>query len=360
MRTYFFQTLGLCVALFSSSGLIRGQDQFKFAPEHSDFSVVFSNRPTIKRNSVPLPDGRQAEAVTAELTIPFQRAEIVKMPEGNERVVNKEQATESLSAFARQNGLSVTKLTWEITPLGPSARLLGTKTLSVGSTSTLVTFETVWYYGPNSAIGVTVGGPSRNYPTTDAKSFLNSVRRIDRSEVISAQGNGGQPVAPGPMTTYRDGQYPFSVWYPSTWAPVTTTHAATRLKVISERGLGSEDINVVALYRPELLNTSPRFFVDAIKKRPERASEELKKVFSEVNLLKSGETTLNNQPAYFTIADVTYSALGISVPMRVMQVMALRDGNIYFLTFRSSPEEFESMMPTFQLIALGFVVRPTP
>src|SRR5215510_4875651 len=105
MSTSFPRILALCATLLFMSGLTCAQTQFKFATEFSDFSVVFSNRPTIKKSSIPLPNGSQAEAVTAELTVPFQRAEIIKMPEGYGSTVSKEQATDSLSAFARQNGL---------------------------------------------------------------------------------------------------------------------------------------------------------------------------------------------------------------------------------------------------------------
>lgn len=354
-------SLGLTLLCFAFQAV--GRTEHAFSPDFCEFGVTFASRPTVSEFTVPLPNGETANALRAELVSggAFQRAEAIRMPEGIDQTMTKEVALASLTEYARHNGLTAPELKWEVTTLGPKASLRATKILEDRGRQIPVTYVTVWHYGAKSALLLSVGGPSSSYPTTAVVRFLNSLRRKESRDGTTSVFNSRPAAAmlPGDMSTYRDEKFPYTAWYPRTWMKVTPTHAATRLKAVSEYGTGDDDFNVVPSYVPELKDTTPREFVDWLKRNPNVMVGLLKKAVGEVKVVECGETTLSNHPAYFVIANVTYSSLGESRPARIMQVATLRNGYSYHLTFRSPPERFDAMLPTFKAIAAGFIVRPS-
>ncbi len=57
---------------------------------------------------------------------------------------------------------------------------------------------------------------------------------------------------------YRDSAYGFTFWYPKTWLSVPSTHSSTRIKVVSDNGLGEEDCSCGVNYTEAITNLCGR------------------------------------------------------------------------------------------------------
>lgn len=155
---------------------------------------------------------------------------------------------------------------------------------------------------------------------------------------------------------YRDLEYKFSIHYPRSWAMVEATHPQTRLKAISHNGAGDDDLSVVVTRLPGSRILSPDELVQSID--AEQYLAYLRKSIPGAQLIKYGPTTLSNQAAYYFVTDVTHRPLEIDVPMRQIQVQTAHSGNVYTITFRTSPDLSSELPILFQMILGGFVLWP--
>ena len=155
---------------------------------------------------------------------------------------------------------------------------------------------------------------------------------------------------------YRDERYRFSIHYPRSWSKVDATHAQTRLKVVSDGGLGGDDLSVVVTTVPGAENETPEEFLKSID--AETYLSYLRENVPGAKLMEHGPTSLSNQAAYYFVADLTHRVLGIEVQMRQLQFQTVRKGNVYTITFRTNPEHFTGKFTLFKLIAAGFVLWP--
>ena len=156
------------------------------------------------------------------------------------------------------------------------------------------------------------------------------------------------------MVYHRDEANGFAIWYPKTWAKVPTTHAATKLKVVSKSGAGGDDFNVVVISDPAFKNITGERMVEMWLERPEAGLAQLRKAYPDAKLIKSGKTYLDNKPAYYVIFDGTFRSFDLEFPMRFLQVSAVYNGLAYYLTSRTGPDEFDAVKPIFTLIMGGF------
>ena len=159
---------------------------------------------------------------------------------------------------------------------------------------------------------------------------------------------------------YRDSEYGFTFWYPKTWLSVPTTHSRTRIKVVSDNGLGEEDCLSGVHYSEEIKDLSPKDFITSVSK-PEgilALQRYMSTIYADYELLEHHITKLSNQDAAYTVSRATSESMGLSIPMQILQVATMRRGYVYTLTCRAAPEKFEEYKPLFELILWGFILHP--
>lgn len=155
---------------------------------------------------------------------------------------------------------------------------------------------------------------------------------------------------------YRDEKYGFSIHYPRSWSKVDASHPQTRLKAVSDGGLGGDDLSVVVTTMPGSENETPEQFLRTIDAKA--YLNYLRENVPSIKLVEHAPTTLSNQAAHYFITDLTHRVLGIEVPMRQLQLLTVRKGNVYTITFRTDPEHFSKRSTLFKLMAAGFVLWP--
>jgi len=159
---------------------------------------------------------------------------------------------------------------------------------------------------------------------------------------------------------YRDDEYGFTFWYPKTWLSVPTTHSRTRIKVVSDNGLGEEDCICGVHFSEAIKDMSPKEFIASVSK-PEAIlalQRQMSEIFADYELLEHHTTKLSNQDASYTVSRATSESMGWSIPMQMLQVGTMRRGYVYTLTCRTAPEKFEEYKPFFELILWGFILHP--
>ena len=169
-------------------------------------------------------------------------------------------------------------------------------------------------------------------------------------------GSGAELISQDDFVQYRDAQYRFSIHYPRSWSKVEATHSQTRLKIVSDHGLGGDDVSVVVNTLHNSEKITPESFLNLIDVKEYMGY--LRKSIPGAKLVKHGPTSLSNQQAYYFVTDVTHHVLGAEVPMRQIQVQTVRKGNVFTITFRSDPEHFSKSITLFELITAGFVLWP--
>jgi hypothetical protein len=165
-----------------------------------------------------------------------------------------------------------------------------------------------------------------------------------------------EQISQGDFLQYRDERYRFSIHYPRSWSKVEATHAQTRLKAVSDGGSGGDDLSVVVTTVPGSENETPEEFLKSIDAKA--YLNYLRENVPGAKLMEHGPTSLSNQAAYYFITDLTHRVLGVEVPMRQLQFLTVRKGNVYTITFRTGPEHFPVRSTLFKLITAGFVLWP--
>ncbi len=156
------------------------------------------------------------------------------------------------------------------------------------------------------------------------------------------------------MIQHRDETNGFAFWYPKSWSKAPTTYAKTKVKIVSDKGAGEDDFNVVVVSDPAFKQITADKLVTMMLGRPEALAAQLRTAYPDAKIIKTGKTQLDNKAAHYVIFDGTFRALDVEVPMRFLQVFTIQGGRGYYLTSRTDPEKFEAMKPVFTLIAGSF------
>ncbi len=153
----------------------NGTGAFAFSENSGEFAVVFPSRPNIREVHMSTGDGFQAELVLPTEGCLLRAESVIFTPSHavSIRSVEVRVLTEQAMAMAEANGLSNPQVTSARNQLGRFVQVRGNKTIE----GTAATFEIIAYYGRSSMIILTVGAPSRDFPTASITNFLNSLRR---------------------------------------------------------------------------------------------------------------------------------------------------------------------------------------
>lgn len=84
-------------------------------------------------------------------------------------------------------------------------------------------------------------------------------------------------------------------------------------------------------------------------------TQALESKFPGAKVLDSGETKIDNVPAYWVEYTTPYSALGVSVVGTEAQYHMIRNGTYYTITAGAASEDFSSLLPLFQTSIATFV-----
>jgi hypothetical protein len=161
------------------------------------------------------------------------------------------------------------------------------------------------------------------------------------------------------LITHRDKNYKYSISYPRSWASVTTTHEATRFKIVSNNGKGEDDFSINVRYVDELKKETPKEFVDIFKANLNESTQSFKKTLLNFKIIQHDKTFISNQEAYYLIATFIYRSMGFEIPMKMIQVHTASKGFLYVVTARTTQDRFDSMLPTYKVMMTGFVIHPT-
>lgn len=158
------------------------------------------------------------------------------------------------------------------------------------------------------------------------------------------------------IIVYRDDQAGFILQYPKSWSSVPSTHQRTRIKIVNERGAGGEDCSVNVQVDESLGNVSAQ---EAIRRISDARNHErrLRTAIPDATVMQTGRTYLSNQEAVFFIITFTFRSVGLEVPMKMIMVQTVRNGRVYTVGCRAVQSEFDRLMPVFQLIFAGFLIK---
>ena len=173
---------------------------------------------------------------------------------------------------------------------------------------------------------------------------------------LPIHGVSAAPLNSKNVAVYRDEQSRFILSYPSSWTHVPSTHQRTRIKIVSEEGAGGEDCAVNVQELEDGNNLSP---AEAIRSLPDARNYEhaLRTALPNAKVVRSGKTHLSNQEAEFFVTTFTVRSVGMEVPMKSIVVQTIRNDKLYTASCRSSPERFEELMPIFQLVFAGLLIK---
>ncbi len=156
------------------------------------------------------------------------------------------------------------------------------------------------------------------------------------------------------MIYLRDETNGFAIWFPKDWAVVPTTHAKTKLKIVSKKGAGGDDFNIVVVSNPAFKKSTADKLVPMMLEKPEALAAQLRSAYPDAKIIKTGKTHLDSKTAYYVIFDGTFRSFDVEVPIRCLQVVTIHGDKCFYLTSRTEPERFDVMKPMFTLIMAGF------
>lgn len=160
-------------------------------------------------------------------------------------------------------------------------------------------------------------------------------------------------------SVYRDDKFPFSLFYPKDWTQLEPTHAQTRFKVAKEDGIYFTDFNINARYVETTKSVTPKSYVEGFIANPALIDAMVKTGNPTARVTSQGKTYVSNREAYFVKSQGMYRILDEEFEITAYQILAIYEGNLYTLTFRSLTKEFDENFPIFKVIASSFVIRPT-
>ena len=159
------------------------------------------------------------------------------------------------------------------------------------------------------------------------------------------------------FTVYRDDTNKFIFQYPKTWSSVSTIHEGTKIKVVNENGFGDCDCGVNVHFDESINNISPKEFAASMS--PQALEKAMRSSIPDATIIDSGKTYLSNQEAFYTISKYTFHSFGIEIPMKMIQIQTVKDRYVYTVACRTSIDRFNEMLPAFQMIFAGFLIKDT-
>lgn len=116
MRPILLACLVTIMALTTSAAW--GDDETLFAPQFSDYTVIFSGKPTIGEFETVTADGDTIKGLRAEFRAPdcFQRVEVISMLPGFSLSETRESAISKIKEYAIHNGLQAPEFRWDDLP----------------------------------------------------------------------------------------------------------------------------------------------------------------------------------------------------------------------------------------------------
>lgn len=153
---------------------------------------------------------------------------------------------------------------------------------------------------------------------------------------------------------FRNDEFLFRLTYPPDWVSKPGQGANVKAKVSSNRADGAS-CNVVALRVPELAGLTPEQVMAEISYQD--VAEQMVGRFPGAQVVKGGETNVDNRPAVYAYVDVDYKVLDSSIPMRQLFVQTFAEGISYTITCGSLRSAFDQSQPIFLRIVSSFVVE---
>ncbi len=155
------------------------------------------------------------------------------------------------------------------------------------------------------------------------------------------------------LIVFRDPENRFSLAYSEQWKPVASSHRETSVKLEFDHEEFWGDCGVVVTFEQSMVGTSPKAFVSNTNCRSEYSTMLEKRGLS-VKVVESGRTQLANQDAVYFVSEFTHKSLSLETPIKQMQVSTVRQGFVFTLTFRCLPDQWDGLLPEFELLANGF------
>ena len=153
---------------------------------------------------------------------------------------------------------------------------------------------------------------------------------------------------------YQDEEFPISWSYPSSWKAAPSGHSATRLKIVSNGGIGPEDCSVNAIEVASAKGFTSAQYVDYFMENRDQWGRDTLEHLPNYKLLKFERSFLSNAPAIYSEYTFTYRTAGFDIPTRAYLHSLLSDGVVYTVTCRA--EISLPLTDLFRLIASGFIL----
>jgi hypothetical protein len=185
-------------------------------------------------------------------------------------------------------------------------------------------------------------------PSSDSRALPLPPRRESPAQVPPGRSTTADPApVPGRMEDHEDRRNGFAIRYPSTWSKVQPSHPQRKLKIQSERGAGTEDLNVVVVSNPAFNRITPERYVQMMLDRPEAVLARFRQDYPDAKILSTGKMQLGGERAYHVTFDATIQVSGLSIPWRFFQVQTIHKGRAYYLTCRATSGDFDALKPQF-------------
>lgn len=150
--------------------------------------------------------------------------------------------------------------------------------------------------------------------------------------------------------TYRNSKYKFRIKFPEGWEIIPGDGPSIVQKAVK----GNNSISI-GVKQVEADSTSSIKDILSLKEFTDSTTEGAKAKSSNVKLLNSGETKLDNIPTYWVSYSGTYFAMDIIVSGVFTQYVVLNDGNLYFISTGTTAEEFDAIQDVFSKSIATFV-----
>ena len=85
--------------------------------------------------------------------------------------------------------------------------------------------------------------------------------------------------------------------------------------------------------------------------------EKMRSVIPDATVIKSDKTFLSNQDAFYMIIKSTFRSFETEVSMKMLQIQTIKNGYSYTVTCRARQDRFDEMLPFFQVITSGFLIK---
>ena len=169
--------------------------------------------------------------------------------------------------------------------------------------------------------------------------------------LLAASALCAEPATSDDFQVFRDDEFRLTVACPKSWKKIATADAQSRIRVISEEGLGGDDLHVTVLSNDMFRKLTPSDYVKRVStpQMTDGLVKGLQQKFATAKLVSSGKMRLSDQDAFFFTCDVTLKGAPDFV-MRQIQVSTLKGGTVYYVTCRTGRDDFDKRMPLFKRI----------